>query len=171
MLPLCVPQTPYNQSQPCKSMVMLPKASCDVMGNEVVRLMQLTENSIEPARLEVPRKDKGRVLHEDLFPATAAPLPSYSPAEWLHGDADSLEGPKKLPVLQVRQMIGMDVSDSDTHQECADDDDETTARLTRERLQRQEDDKRVQERLKNVRSYVHTFIGAFVHAHMMHSPT
>jgi hypothetical protein len=89
------------------------QAACDIMGNEIIRLMQLTSDSIEPVRFEVPRKEKGRVLNEDLFPSTAAPMPSYTAAEWLHGDADALEGPQKLPVLEVREMLGFNTTAKD----------------------------------------------------------
>jgi hypothetical protein len=39
-------------------MGMIPKRACDLMKCEVVRLLKLTGNSIQPLRIIVPRKDQ-----------------------------------------------------------------------------------------------------------------
>lgn len=47
---------------------MVPKVALDIMSCEVIRLLQLTDNSIVPISYQVPRK----VSEEDLPPSRFA---------------------------------------------------------------------------------------------------
>ena len=65
---------------PVLDFCLLPKPALDAVGCEMARLLRLTQNSIDPVRVEIPRKDKSR-LDEGLFVDTvergeAAPLSS-----------------------------------------------------------------------------------------------
>ena len=64
---------------------LLPKLAVDAKKCEIARLLRLTRESIDPVRIEVPRKEKTFAFQSDLFPDTASPTPSMSAAEYLAG--------------------------------------------------------------------------------------
>ena len=70
---------------------MLPKRSLNVMKCEVARMLKLTGDSVEPLSFIVPRKSEA--FQEDIFPDTAAGIPSLTAAEWFSGKTAE---PKKV---------------------------------------------------------------------------
>ncbi|XP_072916176.1 coronin-7 [Hemitrygon akajei] len=67
-----------------KGAATVPKLALDVMSCEVIRLLQLTENSIVPISYKVPRKSL-QEFHADLFPDTPGKVPSVSALDWFTG--------------------------------------------------------------------------------------
>lgn len=67
-----------------KGVATVPKLALDVMSCEVIRLLQLTENSIVPISYRVPRKSL-QEFHADLFPDTAGKVPAMSALDWFNG--------------------------------------------------------------------------------------
>jgi coronin-7 len=64
---------------------LMPKQVNDVMNCEILRMLRLTENSIQPVSFAVPRKEKLK-FHSDLFPPTTSGAPPASSAdEWFSG--------------------------------------------------------------------------------------
>lgn len=82
---------------------LLPKQSLDVMSCEVLRLLKLTENAIQPVSFIVPRKEKTK-FHEDLYPPTSWEVsPSLTSDEWKSG-SDAI--PKREP---LKPLGGSDI--------------------------------------------------------------
>ena len=46
---------------PVLDFCLLPKSSLDVKGCEMARVLRLTQNSVDPVRVELPRKDKSKI--------------------------------------------------------------------------------------------------------------
>lgn len=64
---------------------LLPKQVNNVYNCEILRMLRLTENSIQPISFTVPRKEKLK-FHADLFPSTTTGAPpAISADEWLSG--------------------------------------------------------------------------------------
>lgn len=64
---------------------LLPKTCNDLMANEVLRVLKLSDVDVEPVSLTVPRKHRG-TFQSDLFPDTFAHLPSLTADEWIAGE-------------------------------------------------------------------------------------
>ena len=81
--PIC--NTPLGDTASTKGAAMLPKQVNNLMGCEVLRLLRLTENSIQPVSFTIPRRERLK-YHSDLFPDTThmAP-PALSEEEWWSG--------------------------------------------------------------------------------------
>ncbi len=70
---------------PFRSSVLMPKQACDLNNNEILRVLKLSDTSIQPISFTVPRKDK-RVFHSDLYPPSLHETPPSIDAEsWLAG--------------------------------------------------------------------------------------
>ncbi|XP_043567419.1 coronin-7-like [Chiloscyllium plagiosum] len=72
-----------------KGVAMVPKLALDVMSCEVIRVLQLTENSIVPISYNVPRKSFHE-FHDDLFPDTPGKVPSISALDWFNGSNEQV---------------------------------------------------------------------------------
>ncbi len=69
-----------------KGASLLPKQANDFMSCEVLRVLKLTENAVQPVSYQVPRKEKLK-FHDDLFPPTLWGIPaSLSATDWLAGE-------------------------------------------------------------------------------------
>lgn len=64
---------------------LMPKQANDSSACEVLRVLKLTDNCVQPVTFTVPRKEKSK-FHSDLFPPSVweAP-PSMTAAAWLEG--------------------------------------------------------------------------------------
>jgi hypothetical protein len=66
---------------------LLPKQANDLMSCEVLRMLKLTSEAVQPVAARVPRKEKLK-FHADLFPPTAAGgTPALGLRDWLDGAA------------------------------------------------------------------------------------
>jgi len=81
--PFCHAVADHKSSVSAKGMAFVPKRGLNIMACETARLLKLTTNAVEPLQFFVPRKSEA--FQEDLYPDTAAPVPSHSAAEWLGG--------------------------------------------------------------------------------------
>lgn len=87
-----------NVGETIKGATLMPKQANDLMACEVLRVLKLTENAVQPVSFTVPRKEKLQ-FHSDLFPATVSQAPpSMSSEEWLGG---SNTPPALLPLSPV----------------------------------------------------------------------
>lgn len=85
-----------------KGACLLPKQANDLMACEVLRVLKLTENAIQPVSITVPRKEKLK-FHEDLYPPTICETaPSTTVAEYLAG--------KNRPLSRIHITAAMGVS-------------------------------------------------------------
>lgn len=74
----------FKSSAPQAGMAALPKTSCDIKKNEIMRLLKLTPQGIVvPIRFEVPRQSD--LFQEDIFPDTWDRKPSMSSDDWFAG--------------------------------------------------------------------------------------
>ena len=73
-------------TEPARSVCLLPKAACDIMGCEVSRILRVITNCIEGIRVEVPRKGAYKEFQEDLFPPTKAPRESLTVQHYARGE-------------------------------------------------------------------------------------
>ncbi|CAK9086073.1 Coronin-A (Coronin) (p55), partial [Durusdinium trenchii] len=80
----------HRASSSTKGLCMLPKRSVDVMHCEVVKMLKLTSNAVEPLSFICPRKSD--LFQEDLFPD------AYAGKAALSADA-FFDGKNKKPVL------------------------------------------------------------------------
>lgn len=72
-----------SKGKPCKGLAMVPKRSCNVMKCEVVRMLKLTPDSVEPMSFICPRKSD--LFQDDLFPDCYAGKPALSAEEFFDG--------------------------------------------------------------------------------------
>ncbi|CAM9107307.1 unnamed protein product [Ectocarpus fasciculatus] len=80
------PISSVNVGDPIKGATLMPKQANDLMACEVLRVLKLAENSVQPVSFTVPRKEK-LIFHGDLFPPTISEAgPSLTPKEWLDGE-------------------------------------------------------------------------------------
>lgn len=73
----------YRSSASTKGACILPKRSCNTKKCEVLRMLKLTSNKVQPLNFIIPRKSE--VFQADIYPDTLAGLASMSPDEWLAG--------------------------------------------------------------------------------------
>ncbi|XP_073971921.1 coronin-2B-like isoform X2 [Rhodnius prolixus] len=75
----------YLSGLPQRSLGYMPKRGCDVNKCEIFRFYKLhtTKAMCEPISMIVPRKSDQ--FQDDLYPDTAAPLPTVSASDWLNG--------------------------------------------------------------------------------------
>jgi WD40 repeat protein len=57
-----------------KGAALLPKQANNLMACEVMRMLKLTDNTVQPVSYTVPRKEKLK-FHEDLYPPTLWEVP------------------------------------------------------------------------------------------------
>jgi len=73
----------YKSSTPQRGMAKLPKLSVDVGSCEIMRLLKLAGNLMEPIAFQVPRKSDQ--FQDDIYPDTAAAEPTVTAGEWFSG--------------------------------------------------------------------------------------
>eukprot|EP01121_Diplochlamys_sp_Union-15-3_P016864 TRINITY_DN581_c0_g1_i1.p1 TRINITY_DN581_c0_g1~~TRINITY_DN581_c0_g1_i1.p1 ORF type:complete len:921 (-),score=175.71 TRINITY_DN581_c0_g1_i1:31-2793(-) len=74
----------YASSIPHRGITIVPKLTVNVMAGEVIRILQVTSNSIQPISITVPRKSYSD-FHADIFPNTAGQEPALTQEEWFSG--------------------------------------------------------------------------------------
>jgi coronin-1B/1C/6 len=73
-----------------KGACLLPKQANDLMVCEVMRILKVSDNIVQPISVTVPRKERMK-FHEDLFPATVSGAPaSMTAGEYLAGESRPL---------------------------------------------------------------------------------
>ncbi|XP_077411696.1 coronin-7-like isoform X4 [Vanacampus margaritifer] len=85
-----------------RGVAMVPKIALDVISCEVMRVLQLTDNSIVPISYQVPRKNSGHDFHADLYPDTTGVNPAMSAGEWWQGGDKQVEKVSLHPDKQVK---------------------------------------------------------------------
>ncbi|XP_014292543.1 coronin-2B isoform X2 [Halyomorpha halys] len=75
----------YLSGLPQRSLGIMPKRGCNVTQCEIFRFYKLhtTKPLCEPVSMIVPRKSDQ--FQDDLYPDTAAPVPSVSASDWANG--------------------------------------------------------------------------------------
>lgn len=81
--PYCYPISEHRTNVSAKGMAWVPKRGLNIMGCETARLLKLTSNTVEPLCFFVPRKSEA--FQDDIYPDTAAPIPSQTADEWILG--------------------------------------------------------------------------------------
>lgn len=102
-----VPEAPYIHlvakhitQTPAVGICTLHKTVLDVKKVEILRVLKLTTNGVEPIAFKVPRT-RSEFFQDDLFPETRAAEPTLSAAEWCGGQNKS----PKLVSLKPDDMI------------------------------------------------------------------
>jgi coronin-2 len=92
--PFCFYINQFMTEHPQRGLGIMPKRGLDPSICEVFRFYKLhaMRNLVEPVSMIVPRKSQ--VFQSDLYPDTAAPIPSMTAEEWLSGR-------NRLPVLMA----------------------------------------------------------------------
>ena len=92
--PFCFYINQFMTEHPQRGLGVMPKRGLDPSICEVFRFYKLhaMRNLVEPVSMIVPRKCQ--LFQSDLYPDTAAPIPSMTPDEWLSGR-------NRLPVLMA----------------------------------------------------------------------
>eukprot|EP00514_Thraustochytrium_sp_LLF1b_P002945 CAMPEP_0184519094 /NCGR_PEP_ID=MMETSP0198_2-20121128/6438_1 /TAXON_ID=1112570 /ORGANISM="Thraustochytrium sp., Strain LLF1b" /LENGTH=442 /DNA_ID=CAMNT_0026909577 /DNA_START=276 /DNA_END=1604 /DNA_ORIENTATION=- len=88
--PFTFPIDEYRATSPCRGLAMMPTRGVDVMKCEVVRMLKLTSNSVEPLSFICPRKSD--LFQADLYPDCYAGKPAMSASEFF-------DGKTKKPIL------------------------------------------------------------------------
>jgi WD40 repeat protein len=83
-----------------KGASMLPKQANNLMACEVLRMLKLTDNSIQPVSYTVPRKEKLK-FHDDLYPPTFWEIPPSATTEDWKGGATVIPTPQPLEIPKV----------------------------------------------------------------------
>jgi len=89
----------HQTSVPQTAAVALPKTDCDVKGVEVLKILKLTQKTLEPIILSIPRT-RNEFFQDDLYPPTRANRSVLSADEWFGGA-------NKEPALADLQPAGM----------------------------------------------------------------
>ena len=104
-----------SKGTPARGLCMLPKRTCDVMKCEVVRMLKLTSNSVEPLSFICPRKSD--LFQDDLFPDCYAGKKALSADDFFGGKsaepvlmsmdpakrpADAGEAPKAIAIQKQK---------------------------------------------------------------------
>jgi coronin-1B/1C/6 len=70
-------------ADPCKGLTALPKASCDILKCETMRILKLATDRVSELKFIIPRKSDD--FQEDLFPDDYAGIPAQSAADYFGG--------------------------------------------------------------------------------------
>ncbi|WAQ98126.1 CORO7-like protein [Mya arenaria] len=83
--PHLFPLTPMKPEGQHQGMALMPVTTCDVRAVEMARIWRLTQTSVEPMSITVPRV-KTEYFQDDLFPDTPQTgSPTMTSQEWLNG--------------------------------------------------------------------------------------
>ena len=85
--PYFYPVSDSRSSVSAKGMAVVPKRGLNVTQCEVMRLLKLTTNSVEPMSFIVPRKSDS--FQDDLYPDTASAEAAHTADQWLAGSNKS----------------------------------------------------------------------------------
>lgn len=85
----------FKSNDPTAAACALPRRSCDVNVNEIIRIYKVTKQKVVPLQFQVPRKSD--LFQDDLFPPCRSDEPALTKAAWLAGEnavpkTKSLEG-------------------------------------------------------------------------------
>jgi len=76
--------TIYNTTVPQADIAFLPKSVCDFKDCEIIRMIKLTNDSIEPTQFKVPRTRK-EFYQDDIFPLSRQTEQLCSTNDWFSG--------------------------------------------------------------------------------------
>jgi len=80
----------YKSNDPLIGMCPVPKRALDIAGCEIVRLLKINKNQVQPIAFRVPRKSD--LFQDDIFPDTYAGLPALTAEQWTAGEnADAIK--------------------------------------------------------------------------------
>jgi len=90
------PITAFKSNDPTAAACMLPRRSCDISVNEIIRIYKITKQGttgkVIPLQFQVPRKSD--LFQDDLFPPCRSDEPAISKEDWFAGK--SVDGPKTI---------------------------------------------------------------------------
>jgi len=78
------PVSAFKSNDPTAAACCLPRRSCDVNVNEIIRLYKVTKNRVLPLQFQVPRKSD--LFQDDLFPDCRGDEPALSKEAWFGGE-------------------------------------------------------------------------------------
>ena len=94
----------YPVGDVTRGVSLMPKQANNVMECEVVRLLKLTDNSIQPISVNVPRKEKLK-FHADLFPPTyCETAAALSANAWMAMAVGDSATPNRIPLVQEASL-------------------------------------------------------------------
>jgi len=74
----------FSAGSPQVAVSFLPKVACDVRKCEILKVLRLTGNVVEPVSFKVPRT-RMEFFQDDIFPPTTAIEPALSSSDWFSG--------------------------------------------------------------------------------------
>lgn len=97
--------TEYNSNVPQIGVALLPKQLLDVSGCEIARFLKVTDTTVEPIQMTVPRT-RMEFFQDDIYPSTRAIKPSFTAEQWVNGAVadphlESLQPPGTTPLSQA----------------------------------------------------------------------
>jgi len=81
---LIEPIQAFKSNDPTAAACALPRRSCDVNVNEIIRIYKITKNKVVPLQFQVPRKSD--LFQEDLFPDCRSDEPALTKEQWFAGE-------------------------------------------------------------------------------------
>jgi len=81
---LVEPVSAFKSNDPTAAACALPRRSCDVNVNEIIRIYKVTKNKVVPLQFQVPRKSD--LFQEDLFPDCRGDEPALTKEQWFGGE-------------------------------------------------------------------------------------
>jgi hypothetical protein len=78
------PVSAFKSNDPTAAACALPRRSCDVNVNEIIRLYKVTKQKVVPLQFQVPRKSD--LFQEDLFPPCRSDEPALTKEQWFAGE-------------------------------------------------------------------------------------
>jgi coronin-1B/1C/6 len=78
------PVSAFKSNDPTAAACALPRRSCDVNVNEIIRIYKVTKNRVVPLQFQVPRKSD--LFQDDLFPDCRGDEPALSKEQWFAGE-------------------------------------------------------------------------------------
>jgi len=78
------PVNALKSNDPTAAACALPRRSCDVNVNEIIRIYKVTKNKVVPLQFQVPRKSD--LFADDLFPDCRSDEPALTKEQWFGGE-------------------------------------------------------------------------------------
>jgi len=80
----------YKSADPLIGVCAVQKRALDIAGCEIVRLLKINKNQVQPIAFRVPRKSD--LFQDDIFPDTYGGLPGLTAEQWIAGEtADAIK--------------------------------------------------------------------------------
>jgi len=80
----------YKSADSLVGVCPVPKRALDIKGCEIVRLLKISKNQVQPIAFKVPRKSD--LFQDDIFPDTYAGVAGLSAEQWIAGEnADAVK--------------------------------------------------------------------------------